>query len=209
MGFITDSEIDKILGRMTEKTAKTNARPAIDTNKESVEDKANLRALHAQKKAQDFASMYAPKNEKKEWTGRDNISFFNNQALSAGIVRRTYAFITDLCVVGFVMLGIVYGALYFFGTNTFNISGVYGVNKVTWLLIGLYASLFVFYVLYFEALCGQTLGKMFLNVRIVDKKNKKPGFLKIITRSFIFLLLPLGLLGLHNVLTGTKLVMND
>lgn len=211
MGFITDSEIDKILGRMTERQSKSNLKPAIDTNRESVEDKANLRAVHSQKKAQDFASMYAPKKERTnmEWTGRDNVSFFNNQGLSAGMVRKSYAFITDLCVVGFVMVAIVYGALYFFGSNTFSISGIYGVTKVTWLLMGLYVSLLMIYMLYFEALCGQTLGKMFLSVKIVDKKNKKPGFLTIITRSFLFLLFPLGLLGLHNMFTGTKLVMND
>ncbi len=211
MGFITDGEIDKILGRMTERPVKSDLKTAIDTNRESVEDKANLRAIHNQKKAQDFASMYAPRKERTnmDWTGRDNVSFFNNQALSAGIVRRSYAFITDLCVVGFIMVAIVYGALYFFGSNTFSMSGIYGVSKVAWLLMGLYVSLLMIYVLYFEALCGQTLGKMFLNVKIVDKRNKKPGFLTIITRVFLFLLLPLGLLGLHNILTGTKLVMND
>ena len=211
MGFITDSEIDKILGRMTERPAKSNLRPAIDTNRESVEEKANLRAIHSQKKAQDFATMYAPKKEEKSnnWTGRDSVNFFNNQAISAGVVRRSYAFITDLCVVGFVMVAIVYGALYFFGSSTFSTSGIYGVDKVTWLLIGLYAVLFMIYMLYFEALCGQTLGKMFLNVKIVDKKNKQPGFLTIIMRSLVFLFIPLGLLGMHNVITGTKLVMND
>ncbi len=108
MGFITAGEIDKILGRMTESPVKSDLKTAIDTNRESVEDKANLRAIHNQKKAQDFASMYAPRKERTnmDWTGRDNGSFFNNQALSAGIVRRSYAFITDLCVVGFIMVAI-------------------------------------------------------------------------------------------------------
>jgi uncharacterized RDD family membrane protein YckC len=77
---------------------------------------------------------------------------------------------------------------------------------------GLYVSLSYDLVLYFEALWlfeQNLIGKMFLNVKIVDKRNKKPGFLTYITRVFLFLLLPLGLLGLHNILTGTKLVMND
>jgi len=211
MGFITDGEIDKILGRITERSQKPTVRPAIDTTRESVEDKANLRAVHSQKKAQEFASMYAPKKEEKPnaWTGRDNVNFFNNQALPAGVVRRTYAFITDLCVVGFVMVAIVYGALYFFGTNTFNMSGIYTVNKASWVLLALYISLLVIYMIYFEALCGQTLGKMFLNVRVVDKNNKRPRLSTIVSRTLVFLLFPLGILGFHNLLTGTKLVMND
>ncbi len=204
-GFISDTEIDRILGKITQRPANSsNPRPAIDTSEISVEKKAELRGIYNQKKAQEFASVYSDGSKLNSKAG---LSFFNNKGISAGLVRRVYAFLTDICIVGLVMVAIVYGAFYFF--ETFSVSSIYGVSKVSWLLLGLYIFLFLSYMLYFEALCGQSLGKMFLNVKIVDKTNKRPDFLTTMVRMIFFIIPPLGLFGFHNMLTGTRLVMND
>jgi uncharacterized RDD family membrane protein YckC len=70
----------------------------------------------------------------------------------------------------------------------------------------LYAVIFVLYLVYFEGAMGQTPGKMFLNIRIVDDKNQKPSFGRAFLRTLLFFVPPIGLLGVHNFLTKTRLV---
>lgn len=215
--FITDNEIDRILGRITEYRKETEKKVGIDRHNISVEDKARLREEYSRKKAQEFASNFSkdlnvknatPTNTVVNETG-PRMSAFTSAGLSAGLVRRVYAFCTDLCIVGLALVGFVYGSMHFFGTEAVNKTSVYGVTNVTWILGGLYAFLFVFYLVYFEGLIGQTPGKMFLNVKIVNAENKKPSFSTMILRMVLFFIPPLGIFGLHNVITKTKLVMND
>ena len=217
--FITDNEIDRILGRITEYRKAPESKPAPDRYNISVEEKARLREEYSRKKAQEFATSYSPgtslnqnpsmntnmnpsmNTNTSSSTNERAYSAFTSVGVSAGVIRRVYAFCTDLCVVGMAMVGFVYGAMYF--TN------ITSINNITWLLGGLYAILFVFYLAYFEGLLGQTPGKMFLNVKVVDSENKKPKFSTMILRTVLFCIPPLGLFGLHNVITKTRLVMND
>ncbi|MCX6111996.1 MAG: RDD family protein [Proteobacteria bacterium] len=212
--FITDNEIDRILGRITE----YRKEPEKKAHQVTVEEKARLREEYARKKAQDFASNFEPSAntfsstllEKKTYDSQDTgMRSFTSIGVSAGIIRRVYAFCTDLCIVGLIMVCFVYGSMYFFGTETVNKTNIYGVTSVTWLLCGLYATLFIFYMIYFEGLMGQTPGKIFLNIRVVNSENKKPDFSTMIFRMVLFFILPLGLLGLHNLITKTRLVTND
>ncbi|MEI6080566.1 MAG: RDD family protein [bacterium] len=225
--FITDNEIDRILGRITEYRKAPESKPAPDRYNISVEEKARLREEYSRKKAQEFATSYSSGTSLNQNPSMNNnmnsgmstgmnmntntntssstneraYSAFTSVGVSAGVIRRVYAFCTDLCVVGMAMVGFVYGAMYF--TN------ITSINNITWMLGGLYAVLFVFYLAYFEGLIGQTPGKMFLNVKVVDSENKKPKFSTMILRTLLFCIPPLGLFGLHNVITKTRLVMND
>ena len=218
--FITDNEIDRILGKITEYRKEPEKRP----HHVAVEEKARLKEEYSRKKAQEFASSFRTHEELDNSTNafssalmnkrtNDNTNLgmraFSSVGTSAGVIRRVYAFCTDLCIVGLVMVAFVYSAIYFFGSETVNKTNIYGVSSVTWLLGGLYAILLCFYLVYFEGLIGQTPGKIFLNVRVVNMENKKPDFSTMILRMVLFFILPLGLLGLHNVITKTKLVMND
>jgi uncharacterized RDD family membrane protein YckC len=224
--FITDNEIDRILGRITEYRKEPERRSAVDRPRITVEEKAKIREEYARKKAQEFASSYASPNtsdtsynnisdygrsvndKTTHHSVTSNVSAFTSAGVSAGIVRRVYAFLTDLCIVGLAMVGFVSIAMYFFGTETFNKTSVYGVTSVSWLLFGLYAILFGLYLVYFEGLIGQTPGKMFLNIKVLDSNNQKPDLSTMILRMVIFFIPPLGLFGIHNLITKTKLVMN-
>ncbi|MEI6092087.1 MAG: RDD family protein [bacterium] len=218
--FITDNEIDRILGRITEYRKETEKKAGVDRHNISVEEKARLREEYTRKKAQEFATNFSrdikrsiPIKEEKTNTVTNTttprMSTFTSAGVSAGLIRRVYAFSTDLCIVGLTLVGFVYGAMHFFGIDAVNKTSVYGVTSVSWLLGGLYAFLFLFYLVYFEGLIGQTPGKMFLNIKIVNSENIKPSFSTMMLRMFIFLIPPLGLFGLHNVITKTRLVMND
>jgi len=225
--FITDNEIDRILGKITEYRKEPERRP---DNHIGVEEKARLKEEYSRKKAQDFATSFKPSDSfspseevytssrsfssiltNKKTNERSGIGMhaFASVGTSAGIIRRVYAFCTDLCIIGLVMVAFVYSAIYFFGSEAVNKTSVYGINNVTWLLGGLYAILLFFYLLYFEGLIGQTPGKIFLNIRVVNSENKRPDIATMMLRMVLFFIPPLGLFGLHNVITKTKLVMND
>ena len=225
--FITDNEIDRILGKITEYRKEPEKR---SDHHIGAEEKARLKEESSRKKAQDFATSFRPSDsfkpsEEEQAKSRtfsstlsnkrtnepSNIGMhaFSSVGTSAGIIRRVYAFCTDLCIVGLVMVAFVYSAIYFFGLEAVNKTSIYGITNITWLLGGLYAVLLFFYLLYFEGLTGQTPGKIFLNIRVVNGENKKPDISTMMLRMILFFIPPLGLFGLHNVITKTKLVMND
>jgi len=187
--FISDKEIDKILGRLSEYRADPELSTPIDRFTVSAEDKARLRAEYTMKKTQQFTMNARPAK---------NMQVLMDASSTAGIVRRTYAFCTDLCVVGITLAGFIFTAAYFVGVNFVN-------TGTTWIAI-LYGALFVLYVSYFESLMGQTPGKMLLNIKVVDQRNEKPSFLRTMVRMVLFFIPPLGLFGLHNYITKTRLV---
>jgi uncharacterized RDD family membrane protein YckC len=179
------------------------------------EDRTRLRAEYAKKKAQKYAVnpglVYSEEKEfmRQPITNREkNMQVFTGASHSAGIIRRTYAFCTDLCIVGLALMAFVYASMTFFGTEKFAQAKVYGAvsNSIVVWLVMLYAVIFVLYLVYFEGAMGQTPGKMFLNIRIVDDKNQKPSFGRAFLRTLLFFVPPIGLLGVHNFLTKTRLV---
>lgn len=193
--FISDREIDKILGRLSEYKTDPELSTPIDRFTVSAEEKARLRSEYAMKKAQQFTmNIDATKNNRPV----NNMQVLTDAFSSAGIVRRTYAFCTDLCLIGVTLAGFIFTAAYFVGVNFVN-------TGTTWIAI-LYGALFVLYMGYFESLMGQTPGKMLLNIKVVDRKNERPSFLRTIIRMLLFFVPPIGLFGLHNYLTRTRLI---
>jgi uncharacterized RDD family membrane protein YckC len=206
--FISDSEIDRVLGRIGEHKGDAGPDRPFDRFNMSEEDKTKLRAEYARKKAAQYAVtpglVYSEEQEfmRQPSVSRDkNMQVFASATHSAGIIRRTYAFCTDLCIVGLALMAFVYASITFFGAEKFARATDYG-----WWLGMLYAVIFVLYLVYFEGTMGQTPGKMFLNVRIVDEKNQKPSFGRAFMRTLLFFVPPVGLLGVHNFLTKTRLV---
>ncbi len=76
----------------------------------------------------------------------------------------------------------------------------------------------IYYIVYFlyyllsETITRQTLGKKFTNTFVVDKKGRKPSFLRILQRSILRLIPidPLSYLygtenGLHDILSATQI----
>lgn len=69
------------------------------------------------------------------------------------------------------------------------------------------------YYLVFEAITGQTLGKIFTKTKVVAKDGSKPSFLKIFMRSF-WRIIPLDSFsylfgsenGMHDLLSSTRLI---
>lgn len=213
--FISDNEIDRVLGRIGERKDDTATDRPFDRFNMSEEDKTKLRAEYARKKAQHYAvdpgMVYS---EEKEFMRQPlinkerNMQVFSGTSRSAGIIRRTYAFCTDLCIVGLALMAFVYASITFFGAEKFAQAKMYGPisnSIVVWLGM-LYAVLFVLYLVYFEGTMGQTPGKMFLNIRLIDEKNQKPSFGRTFMRTLLFFIPPVGLLGVHNFLTKTRLV---
>ena len=213
--FISDSEIDRVLGRIGDYKGKTETDKPFDRYNMSDEDKNRLRAEYAKKKVQQYAInpglIYSEEKEFQKrpvFSTEKNVQTFTNTASSASLVRRSYAFCTDLCVVGLALVAFVYAAVMFFGVESFAQAKLYASvsnNVVVW-LGGLYAALFFVYLVYFEGTMGQTPGKMFLNIKLVDQKNQKPSIGVAVLRTILFLVPPVGLLGVHNFLTRTRLV---
>lgn len=213
-GFISDNEIDRVLGKIGTYRPRPEEDKPFDRYNISEQDKNRLRAEYAKKKAQQYTIspglLYSEdKNiNAKPVTNRvENVQIFSNTHLSAGIIRRVYAFCTDLCVVGLVLMAFVYASVLFFGLDAFAKANLYksATTPALW-LAGLYGILFVVYLLYFEAMMGQTPGKYFLNVRLVDANGSKPSVAKVVLRTILFMIPPLGLFGWHNSLTSTRLV---
>ena len=213
--FISDSEIDRVLGRIGEYKGPEQTDRPFDRFNMSEQDKSRLRTEYAQKKSQQYAVnpglLYS---EQKDFmrqpivTKEQKASVISNTSHNAGLIRRTYAFCTDLCVVGVALIAFVYASITFFGAEHFSQAKIYGSSSssiVVWLGV-LYAALFVLYLVYFEGTMGQTPGKLFLNVKVVDERNQKPSFGRILLRTLLFLIPPIGLLGVHNFLTRTRLV---
>ncbi|MFH1223771.1 MAG: RDD family protein [Pseudomonadota bacterium] len=197
-GYISDGEIDRILGRIGEYRTEPEQQKQtpIDRFNITAEEKARLRAEYSMKKAQQFTM-----TQTSAPVETSNMRVITNEFADASIIRKTYAFCTDLCVAGLILAGFVSSAIYFSGINFVN-------NGTTWLAV-LYAALFVIYLLYFDGLIGQTPGKMLLNIKIVNDKNHKPSFFRTTTRLFLFFMMPLGLFGVHNFITRTRLVNLD
>lgn len=213
--FISDNEIDRVLGRIGEYKGPSQTDKPFDRFNISEDDKSRLRAEYARKKTQQYAVnpglIYS---EQKDFMKQPIVAketkarVISNTSHNAGLVRRSYAFCTDLCIVGVALIAFVYASITFFGAEHFAQAKIYASapsNIVVWLGT-LYAALFVLYLVYFEGTMGQTPGKIFLNVKIVDEKNQKPSFGRAFLRTLLFLIPPIGLLGVHNFLTRTRLV---
>ena len=154
--FISDSEIDRVLGRIGEyKGPSQQADRPFDRFNMSEDDKSRIRAEYARKKTQEYAInpglIYSEQKEfmkqpivAKEKTTR----VYSNTSHNAGLIRRSYAFCTDLCIVGVALVAFVYASVSFFGAEHFAQTRIYGsasANIVVW-LGALYAALFVLYL---------------------------------------------------------------
>jgi len=204
--FISDSEIDRVLGKLGERKEVPGSDRPFDRFNMNEEEKARLRTEYAKRKSQQYA--INPGLVYNEETGFKNVQTFTDTGHSAGLIRRTYAFCTDACIVGIALIAFVYVSITFFGAENFVQAKMYGTASksiVSWLSL-LYAAIFFLYLIYFEGTIGQTPGKMFLNIKIVDENNQKPTFGRAFLRTLLFLIPPVGLLGVHNFLTRTRLV---
>lgn len=213
IGFITDNEIDRILGRMGEKSKRLEEKPRLlDRNNITEDERNRLREEYSRKKSMEFATNrdFAP-------TGFVKMNTFTNSNPTAGVVRRTYAFCADLCISGLVLVGFVYASMLAFGQEDLPYTASafaerareFGGSEVALWMATLYALILFFYFVFFDGVAGRTPGKLFLNVKLVDKNGNKPSFVKTVLRTMLFMVPPLGLFGVHNMVTGTKVANNE
>ncbi len=195
IGFITDNEIDRILGRM-EKRSSSSEEPGIVYPRRPIDLSTN----------KDLAS-----------AGFIKMNTFSRTNNIAGPIRRTYAFFADLCISGLVLVGFVYASVVAFGQEDIAYTASsfaerareFGGTDVAMWMATLYGLILFFYFIFFEGIAGKTPGKMFLNTKIIDSRGEKPSFIKIVLRTLVFLIFPLGLLRIHDLVTGSKVVNND
>ncbi|MBN1114364.1 MAG: RDD family protein [Oligoflexia bacterium] len=239
MNYITDDEIDKILGKIGEfksepvkpaaghatrqktnaykSTLHTQKQPPAGASARDASQEAHRPRPAQPKSPSDFTFSYLLDAESQKelytsMTASPAKSFSNSD--SAGYIRRIYAFGTDMCLVSIVLMGFIYGSIIAFGSDSFVFTrlsflerlNTFGVPDIAFWFAGLYAVLLFFYLAYFESLMGQTMGKIIMNIRIVDEADEKPGVLSLLLRVMLFFIVPLGLLGMHNRITGTRLV---
>lgn len=213
--FISDQEIDRILGRIGEFKAtgtleKVQAveKPSYSrVNKNVVSEKSNYSGNSG------FTFSYLLDDKSKNNLSQ---SFDNNKEIfeKAGSIRVLYAFISDLCIIGVLSFAFLYVASLVFGLDSF-VSNTYSyVDRFSFLnipgifisVIALFFILSFIYFIYFETLIGQTLGKMFMNVKICDKDGQRLPVGILLLRTLLFFIPPLGLFGLHNTISGAILV---
>lgn len=209
--FISDEEIDRVLGKIGE----FKSEPEWRTNFEKkTEAPASVTQNRQKTSVPNHTFSYllddaARKNLRQEKT-------FGFESQKAGVLRRIYALGTDLSIIGLLILGFVYGSILAFGSDSFIFSKLsvierfrsYGVDEVMFWMLALYGILSFLYLFYFETTMGQTPGKMLLNIRVVDESNEKPPVATMAVRLFLFFLIPVSLLGLHNRITKTKIVLS-
>lgn len=196
IGFITDNEIDRILGKMDKRSASRVEEPVDDHIRKPVDLSINRDLM-----APGFIKMNA----------------FSKTNTFAGPIRRTYALFADLCISGLVLVGFVYASIIAFGQEDIAYTAgsfaekarEFGGMDVGMWMATLYLLILFFYFIFFDGIAGRTPGKMFLNIKVVDSKGDKPSFIKVVFRTIVFLIPPLGLLKIHDLATGSKVINND
>lgn len=212
--FISDQEIDRILGRMGEFKA-TGTMEKIQSPEKPVYKRVDKTVVSEKSNYlgdSGFTFSYLLDNKSKQ-----NLSqTFDNKEIfqKAGSVRIFYAFITDLCVISLLSFAFLYVATVVFGLDSF-VSNTYSyIDRFSFLnvpgifisVIALFGILSFIYFIYFETLIGQTIGKMFMNVKITDRDGQRVPVGILLFRTLLFFIPPLGLLNLHNKISGTVLV---
>ena len=227
--YISDDEIDRILGKIGEFKVQPNkiqpqqnqniGRATEQTRLSSVPTPSYNRPVQRpvqQTKENDFTFSYFL-DEETQKNVRPNIRTSSNYQEKAGFVRRFYAIGTDLTIVALIVMGFIAGAYLAFGSSSLIFKTNYLLNQFSgtvfseiyvW-LAALYFSVLFFYLVYFEAVMGQTPGKMFLNVQIVDSDNQKPSVSRLILRVLLFFIPVFNVFGVHNLVTGTKLIKRN
>lgn len=191
MNYITDNEIDRILGKFKEHTPeiKPKVNPLDEYTKEKLRKEYSLKE----------AAKYLINKEKKA-------EVFTSVVREASVFSKTYAFLVDMSIVAFILTAFLY-AVVFFGYNTmlysFPIADLEG--GIIILLAAVYVCTFFTYLAYFESVLTKTPGKMLLGIKILNKNN----VFKSILRTTLFFIPFLGLLGLHNKVTGIKVVKSN
>lgn len=129
----------------------------------------------------------------------------------AGFVAKTSAIFADMSIVALVQSFILFVSYKVLGKEAFysllkiqNINTTNAIELGTTMLIA-YIAIFAFYLMFFESLSGQTLGKGIMKIKIANAMDsEKPSISTIILRSALFFVLfPLSLFGIHNKITKT------
>lgn len=214
--FISDEEIDKILGRIGEFKAsgKIDEFKEVASQKPAYTKATNIHLndnYNSQTKQKAFSFSYLLDENTKKELYQDS---FTTPYKGAGFIRVFYAFIADLCIISLVSFAFLYAATYAFSLDSFVSSAYKYVDSFSFFYIpGVVLGVFVLFVLisfiyfvYFESLLGQTLGKMFMNVKIVDTDSQKASVGTLLLRTILFFIPIFGLFNLHNKLSKTKLV---
>jgi uncharacterized RDD family membrane protein YckC len=216
MNFISDDEIDRVLGKIGEFKSEPEWRTNFEKKPEKVTPlPQNIPQNLPQNKAQSTVPSHTFSYLLDDAAKKNLEKTFGFESQKAGSLRRIYALGTDLSIIGLLILGFIYGSILSFGSDSFIFSKLsvierfrsYGVDEVMFWMVALYGILSFLYLFYFETTMGQTPGKMLLNIRIVDESNEKPTVATLAVRLFLFFLIPLSLLGLHNRITKTKIVL--
>jgi len=214
--FISDDEIDKILGRIGEFKATGNiesfkqeqSQKPVNTrvNKTNLNDNFNSNTA---KKAFTFSYLLDETTKKDLYQNA-----FTETQKKAGFVRVLYAFIADICIISLVSFAFLYAANFAFSLDSFVSSTYKYLDSFTFLnipglvlaVLALFIIISFVYFVYFESLLGQTLGKMFMNVKITDNDGQKAGVGTLLLRTILFYIPIFSIFNLHNKLTKTKLV---
>jgi len=215
--FISDEEIDKILGRIGEFKASGSIDSfSKETSQKPVYTKATNVTLNdnfnSQTSKKAFSFSYLLDETTKSQLYQD--SYTTEPYKKAGFIRVFYAFIADICIISLVSFAFIYAATYAFSLDTFVSNAYKYIDSFSFFYIPgivlgvavLFMLISFVYFVYFESLLGQTLGKMFMNVKITDTDGQKASVGTLLFRTILFYIPIFGLLNLHNKLSKTKLV---
>lgn len=209
--FISDEEIDKILGRIGEFKA-TGTFEKKDTPQAYNRIKKNVISQTTNNNKTPFTFSYLLDENTKNSLYDKKLSTTTLE--NASFIRIFYAFLTDICIVTILTLSFIYAASFAFGLDSF-VSNTYSyLNSISFFSIpGIFIAVFALellisfvYFIYFESLIGQTFGKMFMNIKITDTDGQRASIARLFFRTLFFYIPIFGLFGLHNKLASTKLV---
>jgi uncharacterized RDD family membrane protein YckC len=203
MNFITDQEIDSILGKIKEYKEDKNE-DTFDKSPLDSYDKEKLRKDYSVKASQKYLVNKSWREDLKQ-----NKEFYLNLKPS-GVVSKSISFLVDLSITSTVTFAFIYSFMVF-GLNSldytsFGFTGLNGFSNFIWGFTAVFFLINFSYFLYFETMLGKTIGKMLLNIKVVDKNNKKIKLSKAFIRTSLFFIPFLGLFNIHDKITDSKVV---
>lgn len=204
MNFITDQEIDNILGKIKE----YKEDKSVDTfDQDNVLDsytKEKLRKNYSIKASQKYLINKTWQEDLKQSRN------FSVQLKPTGVFSKSLSFLVDVSITSMLTLGFVYSFMVF-GLNSldytrFGFVGLTGFSNFVWSFVAVFLLVSFSYFLYFETMLGKTIGKMLLNIKVVDTNNKKISLSQSFLRTILFFIPFVGLLNLHDKITNSKVV---
>ena len=243
MNFITEEEIDRVLGRISsskkgpkvkgeileyftdtkslnkqQKTTTIQSTPYTAETyqgfKEDIKTKQPHTRIHRPYVEKEFTrKIQRPLNKTLITRTLTKTRVNTTITKKPSLIAKMYAMLVDMSIVALAQSFILFTAYKLLGRKAFysalHINGI-GISSAIQLgaiMFVAYTSILAFYLIFFEALSGQTIGKNIMGIKVIDKTtNSKPSITTGIFRVLLFFVtFPLSLFGIHSYLSGTTL----